>query len=246
MKFIRSLLINCLIAAALVHFGGNFLMSRIFEAWLGVPVSVSYVRWGFSSHHLVIKNMRIHNPSGYREKDLAKLSTIQADYDISNIRHGMFKITRLEAMIDEVKLEKKSTGGANLMDLTPLRSLISPSDTHAKKSSSISFQIDKVSLKLGKVIFQTQLGNDQVTENRKMEYPAKDLNILTTPDSVAIYAAGLVLQSAGWQSLLPTREAATQQIQTQMNDWIEELKKKAQAAQIQLTQMINEKMKQKG
>ena len=246
MKFLRSLLTNCLIVAALVHFGGNFIMSRVFQTWLGVPVSVSYVRWGLSSHHLVIKHMRIHNPPGYHEKNLAKLSTIRADYDISNLRRGMFKITRLEAMIDEVYLEKKSMGEANLMELIPLRSLMRTSAVPAKKSSPVSFQIDKVNLKLGKVIFQTQLGNDQVTENRKMEYSEKDLNILTTPDSVVIYAAGLVLQSAGWQSLLPTREAATQQIQTQMNDWIEELKQKAQAAQIQITQMINEKIKQKG
>ncbi len=246
MKFLRSLLIYCLIVAALVHFGGNFIMSRVFETWLGVPVSVSYVRWGLSNHHLVIKNMRIHNLPGYHEKNLAKISTIEADYDISKLSRGIFKITRLEAMIDEVYLEKKSIGESNIMELSPLRSLMNPSAVPSKKSFPVSFQIGRVNLKLGKVIFKTQLGNDLVTEDRGIKYPESDLNILTTPDSVVIYATRLILQAAGWAVILPTREAAAQQIQTQMNDWIEELKQKAQAAQIQITQMINEKLKQKG
>ena len=244
MKFLRSLFIHCLIIAAVVHFGSNFLISYFFQTWLEVPVSTRYVRWGLSSHHLVIKNIALLNPAGYPGKNLARIASLQADYDITQLAQGIFKIKQLELDISEIHLEKKSLTGINLLELAPLRHVAKASSTPPQKGPPIIFQIEKTHLKIGKVFFQTQLGNGQVSESRPIERSENELNIRATPDSVLFYTVGLALQAAGLQGLLPSRQAVEQQVQSSLNDWIDELKKKAQGTQGQITQMMSEKLKQ--
>lgn len=245
MKFLRSLIITAAVLFAIIHFGSNYAVSQVFEKWLGVPVSVSWVRWGFSSHQLVLKNVRIHNPSGYSAQDLARISRIQADYDVSDLRHGLFKIKRLEVKVDEIRLERKSMIESNLMGLQPLNTAINSLSQNIKgKTAMVRFQIEKVRLEIDRVTFQTQLGNDAVTENRKVNAPQEDLSNLNTPDSIAVYTALLALQSAGWQSFLPSQAEVATQIKTQVNDWVEKARQQALILQAQVNQYLNKKLNQ--
>lgn len=245
MKFLRSVVVAGVILFAGVYFGSNYAVSQVFERWLGVPVKVGSVRWGFSSHRLIIKNMFLLNPEGYNGKNLARISRIQADYDASDFRHGLFKIKRLELTVDQVWLEKKALSESNLMELKPLHTAVSLlSQSIQEKTSPVRFSIETVRLQMDKVTFQTQLGNDLITENRKVDSSAEDLSGLNTPDSVAVYAALLALKSAGWQTLLPTRAQVETQLKTQVNDWVEQAKQQALILQAQINQFINEKLNQ--
>ncbi len=246
MSFIRSLILTGIILFAAVHFGSNYVVAQGLGNWLGVPVKVGAVRWGLESHRFIAKNVRIQNPAGYSGKDLVRISRIQADYDASELRHGMLKVTRLEAGIDEIRLERKSVSEANILEMNPIRAALHQEIKQAKqKGLPIYFQIEKVKLEMGKVFFQTQLGNDQVTENRPMKSPDTELTVLTTPDRIVVYVALLALQSAGWQSILPTKLEAANQIQTQMNEWVEQLREQALLWQAQVNQIIAEKLGKK-
>ena len=66
---------------------------------------------------------------------------------------------------------------------------------------------------------------------------------LTTPDSVVIYAAMLVLKSAGWQTLLPTKVEIQREINNQMDMWLDQMRQKAKAIQAQVNQVLDEKLK---
>jgi|GEM_PF-2667859 len=244
MSFLRSLIITAIIVFAGVHFGGNYIVAEQLKNWLGVSVDVERVKWGFSSHRFMAKNVRLHNPAGYKKPNLAVISSIQADYDPSQLRQGLIKLTHLEVMIDEVYLERKSLAEPNILELSPLRAMLGKDLERSRKNFlPIQFQIEKTKIEIGKVIFETQLGNDQVTENRKVESPSTELTELTTPDSVVVYAAMLVLKSAGWQTLLPTRTEVKQEVQNQMNLWLDQMRQKAQALQVQVNQVIDEKLK---
>jgi hypothetical protein len=243
-KFLRSLVFFGIVLFLGIHFGSNYLVAQGFESWLGVPVQVSSVRWGLSSHQLVLKNVRIQNPSGYNSKYLARMSRIQADYDASDLKHGLFKISRLEVHVEEIQLERKSISESNILELSPLRAALHQElTTPKKKGIPISFQIERVKLEMGNVVFATQLGNDQVIQSRKIESPPGDLLELTNPDRVLVYISLLALQSAGWQALLPTQTQVAAEIQSQFNGWVEKVKQQAQVWQAQVNQMIDEKLK---
>ena len=243
MKFLRSLILFGIILFFGIHFGSNYLVAQGFESWLGVPVQISSVRWGLSSHQLVLKNVRIHNPSGYSSKYLAKMSRIQADYDASELKHGLFKISRLEVHMEEIQLERKLISESNILELSPLRAALHQElKIPKKKGIPILFQIERVKLEMGKVIFETQLGNDQVIQNRKIESPPGDLLELTSPDRVLVYISLLALQSAGWQALLPTQTQVATELKSQLNNWVEKAKQQAQVWQAQVNQMINERL----
>ena len=86
MGFLRSLILFAAVLFAGIYFGSNYLVSQVFKKWLGVEVSVSSVRWGISKKHVTVKKMRLHNPAGFSEKDLVKISLIEADYDLYEFR----------------------------------------------------------------------------------------------------------------------------------------------------------------
>jgi len=244
MKFIQSLILAALIIFAGVYFGSNYLLASMFERWLGVKTTVGSVRWGISDKKMVIHNVRIHNPEGYARRELAKISKIQAEYDVSDLRKGIFKINRLEVDAEEIYLDKKSLSETNVLQLKPLRRVLGTlNETSPLKAPLLSFSIGKVRFQIDRVIFETQLGNDRVTENRKVESPQADLTELTTPDRVAVYAVLLTLRSAGWQSFLPSKEQAVQSVENQMAVIFEQLRQKAELLQTQIQQVLAEKLK---
>ncbi len=243
MKFIRSLIIAAIVIFAAVHFGSNYLVASMFERWLGVKTTVGMVRWGFANQKMIIHNVRLSNPEGYAERSLAKISKIQAEYDARNLKKGIFKINRLEVFADEIYLDKKSVAEINVLELKPLKRVLGSLPAgEISKMPSLSFVIDKVRFQMERVVFDTQLGNDRISENRKVEAPETDLTELTTPDHVAVYAVLLALRSAGWQSFLPSKEQVVQSAQNQMNLFFEQLKQKAQVIQTQIQQALAEKL----
>ncbi len=243
MGFLRSLILSALVVFALVYFGSNYVVAEGLKDWLGVSVEVGSVRWGFSSHHWTAKNVRVKNPGGYKKSDLAVISQIQAEYDPANLRHGLIKIKHLDVRIESVHLERKSLSEINILELAPLRVALRQPLPEKKKLLPIQFQIEKTQLQIDKVFFETQLGNDQVTENRKVESSTGEMAELTTPDSVVIYAAMLVLKSAGWQTLLPTKVEIQREINNQMDMWLDQMRQKAKAIQAQVNQVLDEKLK---
>jgi len=244
MKFIQSLIFAAAIIFAGVYFGSNYVIASMFERWLGVKTTVGSVRWGAVSKKMVIHNVRIHNPEGYAQRELAKISKIQAEYDVSDLRKGIFKINRLEVNADEIYLDKKSLSETNVLQLKPLRRVLGIlTETPSLKVPFLSFSIDKVRFQMDRVVFETQLGNDRVTESRKVESPQADLTELTTPDRVAVYAVLLALRSAGWQSFLPSKEQAVQSVENQMAVIFEQLRQKAELIQTQIQQVLAEKLK---
>ncbi len=246
MGFLKSLIITGVILFAAVYFGSNYAVSHSLENWLGVPVKVGSVRWGIENRRFTVKNIRIQNPTGYSSKDLALISRIQADYDISELRLGKVKIMRLEAVIPEIRLERKSVSESNILELNPLRAALRLElKKPRQKGLPVFFQIEKVKLEMGNVFFETQLGNDKVAQNRKINSPDAELSHLTTPDRIAVFVALLSLESAGWQAILPGRVEVADQIQTQMTEWIEHLKAQALLWHAQINQMISEKLGKK-
>ncbi len=243
MKFIRSLIVAAVVVFAGIYFGSNYLIASTFERWLGVKTSVGSVRWGFASQKMTIHNVRLSNFEGYGDHKLAQISKVTAEYDASGLTKGIFKIKRLEVFVDEVYLSKKSISETNVLELRPLKRVMGTGSEGVIKAPSVSFVIEKVRFQMDRVVFETQLGNDRVTENRKVEAPQTDLTELTTPDHVAVYAVLLALRSAGWQSFIPSKEQVVESVQTQVGVILEQLKQKAQVFQAQLQQTLAEKLK---
>lgn len=245
MKFLKTLLIAGLFAFAGIHFASNFAVAKMFEKWLGVPVSIQSVRWGLASHQLQLKHVKIKNPPGYQPRLLADIPVIRANYDASELRKGVFKISHLEVEVDEVWLESKSASESNVLALKPMQLTLGllqpPSPPAIRFFPPISVSIEKVTFGIKRVVFQTRLGNDDITESRTVESSKEDLTELTTPDRVLVYGVLLALRSAGWQSFLPTKDQAVQNAESRMNAWVEQIKQKAQVLQAQIQQALNEK-----
>lgn len=243
MSLFRSLIIAAAVVFAGIYFGSNYLIASTFERWLGVKTTVGSVRWGFASKKMIVNKVRISNPDGYGQNSLAQISKVTAEYDASGLKKGIFKIKRLEVFVDEVYLNKKSISEINVLELRPLKRIVGAESSGVVKAPSISFEIEKVRFQMDRVVFETQLGNDRVTENRKVESPQADLTELSAPDHVAVYGVLLALRSAGWQSFMPSKEQVVEGVQTQVTAVLEQLKQKAQVFQTQVQQALAEKLK---
>lgn len=240
MKFLRNFILASAIVLSLVHFGGNYLLSNALERWLGVEVSVSCIRWGFSNHHFSAKKIILKNPSGYASKNLAEISEVNADYSALDLRSGIFKIKRLEIKINEINLERNAEGESNVSKLNAIRRALRKPLNHAhSKSLPLVFKMDRVQIDIDRIFFEKQTANGKTRESRNVNLSEKDLNELKTPDNVVRYIVYLAFQSAGWEVFFPLYIDEKSDYD-RLEQWLSQLRAKTQKLPPEMSQMVND------
>lgn len=244
MKFFKNLIITAVLAAAIVHLGGNYLVSRTLECWLGVSVSVERVRWGFSTHQLIIKNIRLRNPSGYSAKDLAKISEARADYDVSDFLKSFWKIRKLEVDVQEIQFELNSKSETNLLKLHPVkRALHQPLNHFHGKPWFLAFPVSKARVSVEKIIFENKTKREKILENPHKKLLFENSNELLTLDDVALHMVALAFQSQGLPIPFSTRLRASDETRNEMEIGLNQIRDKIKSVQSQLNQSMNQGLK---
>jgi len=111
---------------------------------------------------LRIKELRLFNPKGYREKTMLYMPDFYADYDLPSVLTGKVHFQEIDLSIKEFFVEKNEKGELNL---DSLKSLQGDKKTSEKKKAKRKIQIDRLRLHIGKVVYRDYSGGGSPTVN---------------------------------------------------------------------------------
>ena len=150
------------------------------QAVTGLKLGIGTFRVGIINTLVDIRNLRIFNPAGFKDRIMLDMPEIYVDYELIPVFAGKIHLKDVRINMKKFVVVKNSDGKLNLDSLRVVqaqKSGVKPESQAGGKAPQI--QIDKLRLKVGKVIYKdySKGGEPIVTEydvNIDEEY--RDIN----------------------------------------------------------------------
>lgn len=182
-KFIVFLLFAALIIGGLIV-GKDLIAKTALEkgvkAATGLEMSVDSVKVGLLDTYVDVKELKVKNPASFKEKDMAYLPRIYIDYDLGDIIKRFFHFQEIELNLKKLVVLRDKEGQLNIGSLKMVEKeekKAEPSKEEKKQTKMPEFQVDLLTLKIGKVIYKdTSAGQARVREfNVNLDEQYKDI-----------------------------------------------------------------------
>ena len=225
-KFFLVVLIVALLAAGLIYVGGPFFLSHVLSEAIGAPVEVGRMHIGLLSSEIGVYDVIVKNPPGFSQQILALVSEIYMRIDFSRVLKNDLHVDFLRLSIQEINIERDSSGAMNLMRLGSVQSAAQvdpdPSQETGQRpprpkraSRELNVRIQEVRLVIQLVRYVERISG----QFKVYEYPVNFQQILRdveSPKQVTIDIVGMVLKRVGIQSLLAEFNTLSSQFAPQM------------------------------
>ncbi len=156
----KKILIGIVIVAAVLFFGRNLIakvaIEKGTEVVTGLPLSMGALDLNFDKTLVEISELKLSNPRGFEDDVMVAMPKILVDYDLPAIFKGKVHLEELTVHLDQFVVIKNSKGELNLDSLKAVQKgkKEETAKTGKKKGAAPEVGIDKLSLKVGKVIFK--------------------------------------------------------------------------------------------
>ena len=121
----------------------------------GLKLKIGGFRVGMLNTLIDIRNLRILNPEGFKDKNMLNMPEIYVDYDLGAIFRGKVHLTETRINMQEFTVVKNEKGKLNLDSLKVVQAQKSGSKPAEKAGAKApEIQIDKLRLKIGKVLYK--------------------------------------------------------------------------------------------
>ncbi|MDD5136129.1 MAG: hypothetical protein PHX20_02005 [Candidatus Omnitrophica bacterium] len=121
----------------------------------GLKLKIGGFRIGMLNTLVDIRNLRILNPAGFKDKNMLNMPEIYVDYDLPAIFKGKVHLTETRINMREFTVVKNEKGKLNLDSLKVVQAQKSGGKTQEKAGGKVpEIQIDKLRLKIGKVVYK--------------------------------------------------------------------------------------------
>ncbi|MFA5144251.1 MAG: hypothetical protein WC522_08855 [Candidatus Omnitrophota bacterium] len=131
----------------------------------GLKLKIGGFRVGILNTLVDIRNLRILNPAGFKDKNMLNMPEIYVDYDLGAIFKGKVHLTEARINMQEFMVVKNEKGKLNLDSLKVVQAQKSGSKPGAKAGGKApdmpEIQIDKLRLKIGKVFYKDYSGGGE-------------------------------------------------------------------------------------
>jgi len=160
-KVIVLLLVIVLIAVAVFIGARNIIAKNMIEKGVrdsvGQELSIGRINIGVVTPDLRIKDLQVHNPSGYTEKLLAEVPDLFVNYALIDIIKGFIHFPELRINIKQINVEKDKNGVMNIDRFKPeTKEGDKNEESSAKvdKSDKKQFLVNKFVLEIGTVRYR--------------------------------------------------------------------------------------------
>lgn len=118
----------------------------------GLGVSVGGFKSSLTDSSLLIKDLRVNNPSGYTEKTMLHAPEIFVQVEAGTMMSSDRRIKEMRLDVARVVVERNKQGKLNVEELKPVGAKKSGEPKKEEKASKL--RIDVLKLRLGKVIYK--------------------------------------------------------------------------------------------
>jgi len=124
----------------------------------GLPLKIRGFNVGIIKTLVGIKDLRLFNPKGYKDKIMLDMPEIYVDYDLPAIFKGKIHLQEMRINMKQFTVVKNENGELNLDSLKVVQAQKEgkkPQEKTAKEGGKApEIQIDSLKLKIGKVIYK--------------------------------------------------------------------------------------------
>ena len=137
----------------------------------GLRLTMGSFRAGIFNTLVHIRNLRILNPAEFKDRTMLDMPEIYVDYDLPAIFKGKVHLTEARIDMKEFTVVKNEKGKLNLDSLKVVQAQKSGKSPKAQAGAKApEIQIDKLRLKVGKVVYKDYSGSGAP---RIMEYDVR-------------------------------------------------------------------------
>jgi uncharacterized protein involved in outer membrane biogenesis len=132
-------------------------IERGVELVTGLRLSIQKLAIGIINTNVGINDLKLYNPQGFEDKIMLNMPEIYVDYDLAAILRGKVHLPEMRINLQEFMVVKNRDGKLNLDSLKAVQSQKAakkPAAGPAEKGKMPEIQIDKLVLKVGKVIYK--------------------------------------------------------------------------------------------
>jgi uncharacterized protein involved in outer membrane biogenesis len=151
------------------------------EKITGLELKIKSFDINLKKASLGIKELRLFNPKGYREKTMLHMPDFYADYDLPSILTGKVHFEEINLYVKEFFVEKNEKGELNL---DSLKSLQGDKKTSGKKKAKKKIQIDRLRLRIGKVVYRDYSGGGGPTVKEYQLNIDQEFRNIDDPDAL--------------------------------------------------------------
>lgn len=126
---------------------------------LGAPVHIESVSVGLIRSAIAVKGLKIYNPKGFPEDTLLDMPLISLDYSLREMLQKKLHLSLAQITVKEVTLVKNKQGKLNTNSLKVTEEKKETKTKPQRKTQEMMpFQIDTLTLELGRVIVKDYTG----------------------------------------------------------------------------------------
>jgi hypothetical protein len=134
-------------------------MEKGVEVVTGLKISVRNFNIGILGTLVGIEDMKLYNPEGYKDPVMLDMEEIYVDYNLPAIIQGTIYLEEMRIALKEFVVVKNEKGELNLNALKVVKEdegagKAAPSEKPSKKGKAPGFRIDKLQLKIGRVLYK--------------------------------------------------------------------------------------------
>jgi len=133
--------------------------------FMGIEVEMDSARLGIMNTDVKLSNVVVMNPKGFEDKQMMKASSIYVNYELMPLLSKKLHLTDLRLDISEIVVIKDPEGKMNIDVVKKIAKHDvaqesgkgkpgGPPPTGQGKMKTVPFEIDRVTISLGKVIFK--------------------------------------------------------------------------------------------
>ena len=129
-----------------------------------VPVRVGSVNISFISASIRLKNLQVHNPSGFPESLMVDMPQIFIDFEPSELFHGRARFKEVRLDLKEMTVIRDKNGHLNVDAVKPTAQQKAAAHEKAKPAEGAKppkLFIDKLYLSVGKVVYKDYSGGGE-------------------------------------------------------------------------------------
>lgn len=125
-----------------------------------LPVSIGSTNASFISSSIKIKNFKLKNPGGFKDRVMVDAPLLFIDFDPSSIGKPKLRFEDVQLNLKEITIVKNAKGEVNVNALKPKQKEGEKSKPVAKKPAP-KFHIDRLTLTIGKVTYKDYSRGDK-------------------------------------------------------------------------------------
>ncbi|MFH1854211.1 MAG: AsmA family protein [Candidatus Omnitrophota bacterium] len=201
MKKIFNILLILIVLIAVAAIARDLVIKKFVEnivlVTTGMKMDIGKLKVSVPKTFISIRDMTILNPEGFNDKTMLSMPEIYVDYELLPLLKKKVRLQELRINLKEFVIVKNSNGKTNLEFLKNLKEKNRKETGQKEKSGSPKMDIDRLSLRIGKVIYKDYSGGGKpVVSEYNINIDSNYKNVKNPEEIIQIIVAKALMNTA--------------------------------------------------